>query len=75
MVPGMARDYRCDFINTAAGTMSTAIIRCDNDDQARLKAFDILAKAAHYDSVRIWDGGRRVDSEEPSNPPRDATST
>ena len=55
--------------------MSTTVIRCDNDDHARLRASDILAKAPHYDSVRIWDGDRRVDIDEPPHPAHDVTPT
>jgi len=61
----MAQDYRFCFFNTGAGTISKTVIPCDHDDHAKAKAAEILAEASHYHRVEIWDGDRRVDTEEP----------
>jgi predicted dinucleotide-binding enzyme len=54
------RTYRCFLLDAQSHIASAQLIVCGNDDDAKLRAREILADKPAYRAIEVWDLDRRV---------------
>ena len=52
--------YRCYLLDAQSHIASAEVVECRDDDEARLRAREILAEKPGYRAIEVWDCGRRV---------------
>jgi hypothetical protein len=55
--------YRCYVLDASNDIASVALIRCPDDDAAKLRAHDILAEDPKFRGVEVWQRARQVNPE------------
>ena len=58
-MPGM-HAYRCYLLDVQSHIASAKVVECLDDDEAKLRAREILAGKPGYPAIEVWDGARRV---------------
>jgi hypothetical protein len=58
-MPGM-HAYRCYLLDAQSHIACAEVVECRNDDEAKLRAREILAEKPGYRAIEVWDCGRCV---------------
>jgi hypothetical protein len=58
-MPGM-HAYRCYLLDVQSHIACAKVVECLDDDEAKLRAREILAEKPGYRAIEVWDRGRRV---------------
>jgi hypothetical protein len=57
--------YRCYLLDASNHIASVELIRCPDDDAAKLRAHDILAEQPQVSAVEVWQRARQVNRVSP----------
>jgi hypothetical protein len=55
--------YRCYLLDASDHVALVELIRCPDDDAAKLRARDILAGQPQFSAVEVWQRARQVNRE------------
>jgi len=61
--------YRCYLLDLESHIACAKVVECLDDDEAKLRAREILAEKPGCRAVEVWDGSRRVYVHPPGDDP------